>query len=166
MVLPVYVLVLESVKVPAPALVRPPEPEPITPDMVVSPVPFIVKRLLPLVMLPLNVAPPLPLLVMVPAPLSVMFLAELNAELPVMVKVPPPKVRPEFVPRLVSLDTLITPLVIVVRPEYEFEPFDKVKVLELDVSLVKAPVPEIIPESVWAVLEEYLNVPLFTILPA
>ena len=68
-------------------------------------------------MLPLKVTPPLLLLVIVPAPLRVMFLDEVNAELPVIVNVPPPKLRLELVPRFASLATLITPTEIVVSPE-------------------------------------------------
>ena len=78
---------LVRVRVPAPALVRPPDPEPITPDTVVSPVPLTVNKLDPLIMLPLKVAPALLLLVIVPAPLRVMLLVELKVE-PVIVKVP------------------------------------------------------------------------------
>ncbi|BEI41392.1 hypothetical protein PHIN9_13230 [Polynucleobacter sp. HIN9] len=43
---------------------------------------------------------------------------------------------------------------------------DSVKVLEFEVSFVKVPDPEIIPEKVWAALEECLNVPLLVMLPA
>ena len=108
-------MVFESVNVPAPALVKPPEPEPMTPEMVVSPVPFTVSKLAPLLTEPLKVAPALLLLVIVPAPFKVMFLAELKL-VPVIVKVPAFNARPALVPRLPSAATLITPPLILVRP--------------------------------------------------
>ena len=43
-------------------------------------------------------------------------------------------------------------------------PFN-VKVLLASVSLTKAPVLEMMPESVWSADEEYLNVPEFEIVP-
>ena len=107
---------LDSVKVPASALVKPPDPEPMIPDRVVLPVPFTVKRLAPLVTLPLKVAPELLLLVIVPAPFKVMFLALVNAEDPVIVKVPALNASPALLPKLASAATLITPPLILVRP--------------------------------------------------
>ena len=91
-------MTLDSVKVPAPALVRPPKPEPITPEIVVLPVPLTVNKFEPLVTLPLKVAPELLLLVIVPAPFRVIFLAELKV-VPVMVKVPVLSTRPALLPK-------------------------------------------------------------------
>ena len=56
---------------------------------------------------------------------------------------------PGFAPRLSLEETLIVPDVIVVDPEYVLVP-DKVKILELEVDFVSAPVPLITPDNVWS----------------
>ena len=67
------------------------------------------------VTIPLKLAPLLSLLMMVPAPFNVMALVEVNAVLPVMVKVPTLKAKAVPVPKLPSLATLkIPPLILVV----------------------------------------------------
>ena len=59
-------------------------------------------------------------------------------------------------------ETVNVPALIVVAPVYVLAP-DKVKV-EVLVSLVKAPDPDITPDNVWFVEDEYLNNPLLVIL--
>ena len=63
-------LVLDRINVPAPVLVRPPAPLPMTPLIVVLPAPVTVRRFAPLVTEPLTVSVPASLW-MVPAPFKV-----------------------------------------------------------------------------------------------
>ena len=73
-----------------------------------------------------------------------LLLPRVNEALPL--RVPPFKIMlsaskvPGFAPRLSLEETLIVPDVIVVDPEYVLVP-DKVKILELEVDFVSAPVP-------------------------
>ena len=111
-------LLLARVTVPVPAIVKPPLPLPITPEIVVLPVPPNVSKLAPLVIAPLNVEALVVLVLsIVPAPLRVISLLVVNVPEPVILKVPAFIAKLVAEPKLLSDSTLITPPLMLVMPE-------------------------------------------------
>ena len=109
---------LLKVRMPAPSLVRPPLPSPMTPEMVVLPVPPNVSKLAPLVKLPLKIdAVVVLVLSIVPAPLRVISLLVVNVPEPVILKVPAFIAKLLAAPKLLSASTLRVPPLMLVMPE-------------------------------------------------
>lgn len=127
-VAPVKVLVLDSVRMPEPDLVRPPLPLPMVPERMVLPPPATVNRFAPLVKLPLNVEALVVLVLLIVAvPLRVTSFVEVKVPVPPIVNVPALIARLLAAPRLASASTLIAPPLMLVMPVLVLLP-DSVKV--------------------------------------